>query len=131
MNKRALENLPKAIDISVDTEFLTKQKKQQGSEYVFSYTITITNNSDQTVQLIARDWLVTDADGKLTTAQGKGVVGQQPTILPGSSYSYTSGSIIDTPVGTMQGHYQMVTDEGVSFTVDIPIFRLAIPNILN
>jgi len=131
MNEQVLQNLTNAIKITVVTEYLAEQKKQQKTEYIFSYTITITNNSLQTVQLIARDWLVTDADGKLTTAQGKGVVGQQPTILPNSSYTYTSGSVINTPVGTMEGHYQMITDDGTPFTVNIPVFRLAIPNILN
>ena len=89
------------------------------------------NHSQQTVQLIARDWLITDADGKTTKVQGKGVVGQQPVLLPNTSYCYSSGAIINTPVGTMQGHYQMVNDDGFSFSVEIPVFRLAVPNILN
>ncbi len=127
----SLKELANAIEIHVKTEFLTEQQTSNATEFVFSYTITIMNHSKQTVQLIARDWLVTDADGKVTKVQGKGVVGQQPTLLPNTSYSYTSGSIINTPVGTMQGHYHMVNDDGVSFSVEIPIFRLAVPNILN
>lgn len=129
--QQTLKALADAIEVHVKTAFLTTQKNDQDNEFVFSYTITIMNHSNQTVQLIARDWLITDANGKVIKVQGKGVVGQQPVLLPNTSYCYSSGAIINTPVGTMQGHYQMVNDDGFSFSVEIPIFRLAVPNILN
>jgi len=89
------------------------------------------NHSVETVQLLKRYWLITDANGKETEVHGDGVVGEQPQLAPGSSYSYTSGAVLETPVGTMQGHYEMTSQSQLSFKAAIPLFRLAIPNILN
>ena len=117
--------------VEVDTTYLPSQSEPTAERYVFAYTITIRNHSTETIQLLRRYWLITDANGKQTEVSGDGVVGEQPTLQPGSSYQYTSGAVLETPVGTMQGHYEMTAADGESFHAQIPVFRLAIPNILN
>ncbi|MEW6984043.1 Co2+/Mg2+ efflux protein ApaG [Colwelliaceae bacterium 6471] len=121
----------KAINVLVKTAYLPEQSMADDEKYVFSYTITIENNSDSPVKLLNRHWVITDANGDTTEVQGEGVIGQQPNILPGQHFTYSSGCILKTPIGTMQGHYQMRDQVEQLFDVDIPVFRLAIPNILN
>jgi len=121
----------KAVNISVETDYLSQQSSEIEHRYAFSYTITIKNNSDQTIQLLSRHWTITDANGDVSTVVGEGVIGQQPKIKPNKSFTYTSGSVFKTPVGTMQGHYLFIDDSKQAFQADIPVFRLAIPNILN
>ncbi|RUO80902.1 Co2+/Mg2+ efflux protein ApaG [Idiomarina tyrosinivorans] len=123
--------LQEAVEITVETQYLPAQSTPDDNQFVFAYTITIINHSEKPLQLVNRDWRITDADNKITRVAGDGVVGQQPQIAPGESFSYTSGTVLATPIGTMEGHYGMVTDEGESFRVNIPSFRLAIPNILH
>ena len=96
------------VPVEVETCYIAPQSDPTAQRYVFAYTITIRNLSSDTVQLLSRYWLITDANGKQTEVEGEGVVGEQPTLAPGSSYRYTSGAVLDTPVGTMQGHYQMI-----------------------
>ncbi|WDE04898.1 Co2+/Mg2+ efflux protein ApaG [Thalassomonas viridans] len=120
-----------AISVSAETDYLPEQSLPQEQTYAFCYTITITNNSDQAVRLLARSWLITDADGETSVVEGEGVVGQTPEILPGASFTYTSGSVFKTPVGTMQGYYQLQNRQGEYLRAEIPVFRLAMPNILN
>ena len=119
------------VPVEVETFYIAAQSDPTAQRYVFAYTITIRNLSSDTVQLLSRYWLITDANGKQTEVAGEGVVGEQPTLAPGSSYRYTSGAVLDTPVGTMQGHYQMITSTQQRFNAAIPLFRLAMPNILN
>lgn len=119
------------IPVSVDTFYIAAQSDPTLNRYVFAYTITIKNLSTETVQLLRRYWLITDANGKETEVHGEGVVGEQPHLAPGASYSYTSGAVLETPVGTMQGHYEMASQSQLSFKAAIPLFRLAMPNILN
>ena len=119
------------INVTAISSYIAAQSKPEDQQYVFSYTITITNNSNESVQLLSRYWKITDADGKVTTVEGKGVIGEQPNISPAKNYTYTSGSLLKTPVGTMQGYYKMITSKGENIDVEIPVFRLAIPNILN
>lgn len=119
------------ISVSTKTAYLAEQSLPQEQTYAFSYTITITNNSDQMVRLLARSWLITDANGETSTVEGEGVIGQTPDILPGTSFSYTSGSVFKTPLGTMQGYYQLQNPQGEFLKAEIPVFRLAMPNILN
>ena len=119
------------VPVVVDTFYIAAQSDPGAQRYVFAYTITITNHSAEAIQLLRRYWLITDANGKQTEVSGDGVVGEQPTLQPGSSYQYTSGAVLETPVGTMQGHYEMVTYAKQYFNADIPLFRLAMPNILN
>ncbi|CAB0151647.1 Protein ApaG [Pseudidiomarina piscicola] len=122
---------PNLISIEVKTHYLEAQSEPDNDQYVFAYTITVTNTSEQPVQLLTRAWRITDANHKITRVAGDGVVGEQPHIASGESFSYTSGTVLATPIGTMQGHYGMVTTEGEKFEVEIPSFRLAVPNILH
>ena len=119
------------VPVEVETFYIAAQSDPAAQRYVFAYTITIRNHSSEPVQLLRRYWLITDANGKETEVHGDGVVGEQPQLAPGSSYSYTSGAVLETPVGTMQGHYEMTSQSQLSFKAAIPLFRLAIPNILN
>lgn len=119
------------ITVEVKTQYLAAQSNPDAGQYVFSYTITITNQSNQLAQLLAREWRITDADNKITRVAGDGVVGQQPKLAAGESFSYTSGTVLATPIGTMEGHYLMIDEQGKQFTAPIPSFRLAIPNIIH
>lgn len=119
------------IDIKVKTQYLPAQSVPDNGQYVFSYTITIVNNSPIQVQLLSREWHIVDANNKVTRVAGEGVIGQKPLIAAADSFSYTSGTVLATPIGTMQGHYLMVDANGQHFKVEIPSFRLAMPNILH
>ena len=119
------------IKVSVQTEYVASQMVENEKNFVFSYTINIANNSNQSVKLLSRYWLITDGDNKTSTVTGEGVIGKQPIIAPNDSYTYTSGCILKTPVGTMQGHYQMLCDDNDLQQVEIPVFGLAQPLILN
>ncbi len=119
------------IPVSVETFYIAAQSDAAAERFVFAYTITIRNDSDCRVKLLRRYWSITDANGKHTEVRGDGVVGEQPELAPGSSYTYTSGAVLETPVGTMQGHYEMQTTDGNEFEAPIPLFRLAVPNVLN
>jgi len=118
------------VDISVQTQYLKNQIPDK-DKYVFAYKITVHNNSQQSVQLINRYWLITDGNGKKTEVQGAGVIGEQPHIQPDDSFQYTSGAVLDTPVGTMQGYYEMQREDGEMFQAPINVFGLAVPNVLN
>jgi ApaG protein len=117
--------------VSVKTEYIASQFIEHVKHYVFSYTISITNNDSKPVKLLSRYWLITDADNKTSTVVGEGVIGKQPTIEPEQTFTYTSGCILKTPVGTMEGHYQVVDNDNKLQQVEIPVFGLAQPNILN
>jgi ApaG protein len=119
------------VEISVSTQYLPAQSAPDQQQYVFAYTITIHNRGDIAVQILNRAWQITDANHKITRVAGDGVVGQQPLIAAGESYSYTSGTVLATPIGSMQGPYGMVDQQGELFQLEIPSFRLAIPNILH
>ncbi len=119
------------IDIEVETQYLDEQSDPENKRYVFSYFIRITNNDSEAVQLLSRYWLITDGDQQEQEVEGQGVIGEQPTISPGETYSYTSGTVIATEVGSMRGHYKMQTSSGVSFEAPIPTFTLALPNALH
>ena len=123
--------LGKNIDISVETHYLAEQSDPQANRFVFSYHITISNNNDETVQLISRYWRITDGNEQVQEVEGEGVVGEQPFIGPGSSFSYTSGTVLATEVGSMQGHYEMQTDDEEQFITEIAPFTLAQPNALH
>ncbi|AWB66891.1 Co2+/Mg2+ efflux protein ApaG [Saccharobesus litoralis] len=119
------------IQVEAVSRFVPDQSQPDADRYVFAYTITITNKGQQSAKLINRYWLITDSNGKKNEVSGSGVIGQQPKLLPGESFEYTSGSVVETPVATMQGYYEMVGNDGVPFKAPIDVFRLAIPNILN
>ena len=124
-------DVEKLVKINTQVHFIEEQSDQYQDRFVFSYIITIENNSDKTLQLMSRSWVITDADGNKVAVEGDGEVGQQPIIQSGQRYRYTSGSIIKTPIGTMEGFYTMKDLQGGLFKVEIPVFSLAIPNILN
>ncbi|MEM7611632.1 MAG: Co2+/Mg2+ efflux protein ApaG [Pseudomonadota bacterium] len=118
------------ISVNVKTHYLTEQSEPEADRYVFGYTVRITNNGDSVAQLKRRHWVITDSNGKVQEVRGDGVVGEQPTLSPGSAFEYSSGAIIETPVGTMQGAYQMQREDGVEFDAPIAPFTLAVPGIL-
>src|SRR5210317_2307548 len=119
-------DLAKNVDISVTTHYISEQSDPETHRYVFSYHITISNHNDVAVQLISGRWLITDGNEQTQEVVGEGVVGEQPVIEPGESYSYTSGTVMATEVGSMQGHYDMVRlDDGEGFKAPIPPFTLA------
>jgi len=120
-----------AIKVDVETAYLPDQSDPAAPRYVFAYTITIRNNGAVPATLVTRRWVITDANGKVREVSGEGVVGEQPCIQPGKSHRYSSGAVIETPVGTMQGSYQMMADDGQQFDAPIAPFRLAMPGVLN
>jgi ApaG protein len=119
------------IQIDVQTRYMDEQSSPEHERYVFSYTITIHNKGDYPAKLLNRHWVITDAEGGVEEVRGRGVVGEQPYLQPGGQFQYTSGTILKTPVGSMEGSYGMVTDEGVQFEAVIPAFSLAVPKILH
>jgi ApaG protein len=119
------------INVSVDTSYLESQSDSEDDRYVFAYTVTIQNHGTIPAKLMTRHWIITDANGKTQEVKGQGVVGEQPHLKPGEGFQYTSGTMLETPVGTMHGSYQMVTDEGVEFEADIDLFTLSAPRILH
>lgn len=119
------------IDIDAAASYLEPQSVPDADRYVFAYTITIRNDGPIPAKLLARHWVITDANGKVQEVSGEGVVGEQPHLLPGESFRYTSAAMIETPVGVMRGEYQWISDEGESFEAEIPAFTLAIPRILH
>jgi ApaG protein len=120
-----------SIQITVETLYLPDQSEPDGERYVFAYTVTIRNTGKLPARLESRHWIITDANGKVQEVRGEGVVGEQPHILPGQQHRYSSGAVIETPVGTMEGSYGMRTDDGAQFRADIPCFRLAVPGVLH
>jgi ApaG protein len=119
------------IDIEVRTAFIPAQSAPEDNRYVFAYTITITNAGLVPAKLVTRHWIITDGNNKTQEVRGEGVVGQQPHLEPGTSFEYTSGTIIETPVGVMRGSYQMVADDGTEFDAEIPAFTLSAPRTLH
>ena len=111
--------------------FIASQSVPEQERFVFAYTITITNCGEVPAKLLSRHWLITDANGKIQEVRGEGVVGEQPYLRPGESYRYTSGAMLETPVGTMQGTYSMRSDDGEDFDAPIPRFTLSIPRTLH
>ncbi|MFM1886582.1 MAG: hypothetical protein RL026_1739 [Pseudomonadota bacterium] len=119
------------VEVEVQTEFLAAQSEEASRRYVFAYTITVRNTGTTGARLLSRHWLITDADGKVQEVRGEGVVGEQPHLTPGEGFRYSSGAILETPVGVMQGSYQMIGDDGQSFEAPIAPFRLAKPGLLH
>ena len=119
------------ITVAVKTAYLPEQSDPARSTYVFAYTITITNTGEVAAQLISRHWIITDADSQVQEVKGLGVVGQQPLLQPGESFEYTSGTHLETSVGTMRGTYQMVAEDGRHFDAPIPSFTLSVPRVLH
>ncbi len=119
------------ISIDIDSQYIEEQSIPEKDQFVFSYTIKIKNLGTKAAKLLTRHWIITDANGKVEEVHGEGVVGKQPYLNPGDEFQYTSGAILETPLGTMQGNYEMLGNEGTRFHAEIPVFRLSIPNILH
>lgn len=117
--------------VTVKTQYLADQSNIDASQYVFSYTIQITNTGKVAAQLISRHWVITDSANKVQEVRGFGVVGDQPLLEPGASYEYTIGTMLNTPVGTMHGTYQFTAVDGTQFDVPISTFTLAMPRVLH
>ncbi|MET0103779.1 MAG: Co2+/Mg2+ efflux protein ApaG [Sedimenticola sp.] len=125
------QNSENEINVDVETAYIESQSSPEQDHYVFAYTITIHNSGDTAARLLNRHWIITDANGRTQEVHGEGVVGEQPYLRPGEDFRYTSGTSLETPVGTMQGSYQMRNDNGEFFDAPIAPFSLAIPNSLN
>ena len=120
-----------ALDIDVATRFLDDQSAPDENRYAFAYTIRIRNSGDAPARLMARHWIITDANGKVQEVRGDGVVGEQPWLRPGDHFEYTSGAVLETNVGTMRGSYQLVADDGTQFDAPVAPFTLAVPRTLH
>jgi ApaG protein len=118
------------IRVDVETSYVDEQSDPNERRYVFSYTITIRNEGAVPARLLTRHWIITDANGKVQEVRGDGVVGEQPHLKPGQGFRYSSGAVLETPVGAMQGSYEMIDDAGQRFDAPIQPFRLAMPGIL-
>ena len=124
-------SVTEGVRVAVESFYLSGQSTPELGRYAFAYRITISNESEATVQLLRRNWIVTDADARVTEVSGDGVVGEQPVLEPGASHTYTSGSVIQTDTGTMQGSYEMREEGGRVFEVEIPVFLLSAPRTLH
>lgn len=120
-----------AFSVKVETAFVPEQSDVEQNRYVFSYTIRIENIGNVAAQLISRHWIITDAAGKTQEVRGLGVVGQQPLLKPGEHFQYTSGTMLDTPVGEMRGFYHITAEDGTQFDSEVAPFKLNMPRVLH
>jgi ApaG protein len=127
MNEVALNN----IRVDVETRYIKDQSNPEQNYYVFAYTITIQNKGQQSAQLLTRHWVITDSNQKVQEVRGDGVVGEQPLLKPGEQFVYTSGTMLETAVGTMKGSYQMLADDGLQFDATVDEFVLSTPRVLH
>lgn len=125
------QEIPNEIDVQVETNYMASQSQPDEQRFVFSYTVTIRNAGQVPARLMNRHWIITDANGKVHEVRGEGVVGEQPQLKPGETFRYTSGTVLDTPVGSMHGSYDMVDNLGNHFDALIPAFSLARPGSLH
>jgi len=119
------------IDVTIVTRYLPEQSQPEHSRFAFAYDVTIHNSGELPAQLLARHWVITDGNGQVQEVRGAGVIGEQPLIAPGEIHRYSSGTLMATQVGTMQGSYQMLADDGQRFDAPIAPFRLAVPGALH
>ena len=119
------------ISVEVEPAYIEEQSNPEQEQYVFAYTVTIINDGKIPAKLMTRHWVITDAVGDIQEVKGDGVVGEQPYLKPGEAFQYTSGTLMKTPVGSMQGSYQMRADDGIEFDAPIPEFYLVVPKTLH
>ena len=119
------------IRVDVETRYIEDQSNPEQNYYVFAYTITIRNKGQQSAKLLTRHWVITDSNQKIQEVRGDGVVGEQPLLMPGEQFVYTSGTMLETAVGTMKGSYQMLADDGSQFDATIDEFVLSTPRVLH
>jgi ApaG protein len=120
-----------AIEVKVQARFLPEQSTPEDGRFVFAYTIRIHNAGKMPARLISRHWVITDGNGKVEEVRGEGVVGEQPWLRPGDDFEYTSGAILETAAGSMQGSYRMLADDGTEFDAPIDAFSLSVPRTLH
>ena len=120
-----------SVKVEVETHYIANNSNPAEKSFVFAYVITISNLGDVGVQLMKRHWIITDGNGDVEHVRGDGVVGEQPHLIPGQTFEYTSGAVLETPVGTMEGTYQMIADDGHSFDAEIPQFVLSADSTLH
>ena len=125
------EAITNGVKVQVTSRFLEERSNPSVNKFIFAYTVTITNLETAPVQLMSRKWIIKDADGDIETIEGPGVVGEKPVLQPGQSFEYTSYCPLETPFGTMEGHYNMVAADGSRFQARIAPFGLATPGALN
>ena len=123
--------MSRPIDVIVETRYLEEQSRPEQDSYVFAYTITIVNRGDEPARLLNRHWIITDANGRVQEVRGAGVVGEHPYLKPGEQYTYSSGAMIETPVGSMRGEYEFERDDGSRFDAPIDEFLLSMPRVLH
>lgn len=126
-----MTDLSNTIDIKVNTRYLAEHSAPEENRYVFAYDIIIRNNGSDSAQLLSRHWIITDGDGKTQEVRGSGVVGEQPTIDADDEFSYSSGTLMTTAVGSMQGSFTMRAEDGEEFEAPIAPFSLAVPGVLH
>ena len=119
------------IRVSVSSNYIPAQSAPKARRYVFAYTVRIANEGTEAAQLKSRHWIITDGNGKVEEVRGPGVVGEQPMLKPGDNFEYTSGCVLETPRGSMEGTYQMVRADGSEFDATIAPFALMLPYSLN
>ena len=119
------------IEVIALAEYLPDHSDPEEARFAFGYTITISNRGRLGARLLTRHWIITNAEGNVQEVHGNGVVGEQPLIQPGRFFRYTSGTLLSTPVGTMEGSYKMIGENGITFDAIIPVFRLAMPELVN
>ncbi len=127
MSKQALHN----IKVTVETRYIEAESRPKQDIYIFAYHITLKNMGSIAAKLMTRHWIITNANGEIQEVKGDGVIGEQPHLQPNESFSYTSGTMMSTPVGTMEGSYQMIADDDQNFDAEIAPFVLALPNALH
>jgi ApaG protein len=119
------------IQVDVETRYIEDQSNPDKDYYVFAYTITIINKGDQAAKLINRHWIITDSNHQVQEVRGEGVVGEQPSFKPGEQFVYTSGTMLETSMGTMRGSYEMCAEDGLLFDATIDEFVLSTPRVLH
>lgn len=119
------------VEVVAQATFIEAQSNPNEGRFVFTYTVTIQNEGTLPAQLLHRYWKITDGEGAVREVHGDGVVGEQPTIVPGDAFTYTSGAVLETAVGTMEGHFDMLAADGESFKAKIPLFSLSQPSALH
>ena len=119
------------IRVTVTTQYIEAESNPDANRFIFSYTINIENHGEIAAKLLSRHWVITDANNRIQEVKGKGVIGEQPYLMPVNAFTYTSGTMLETPVGSMQGTYQMIADDGHHFDAVIEPFTLAMPGVLN
>lgn len=124
-------DISEGIQVDVDTLYVESESDPDNNRFVFAYTITIRNIGEVPARLLTRHWVIRDANGKVQEVQGDGVVGEQPHLKPGEGFQYTSGTMLETSMGTMGGSYNLVTDDGEEFQAPIADFLLSTPRTLH